>query len=1079
MATKAALAKLARPTLTKPVQRERLFALLDSAAQHPVTWITAPGGSGKSTLVASYLDAQELPCIWYQCDEGDADLATFFYYMGLAAKLAAPRHRKPLPLLTPEYLAGVPTFTRRYFEILCSRLQPSPATDGRLPGFVIVLDNYQDVPTEAAFHDMIATALTSICADIHVVVLSRELPPPSLARLQSNGKIATLDNNDLRFTVDESSELMARRRPLPDPELVVRMHARTEGWVAGIILMQERAGLEWDGITSFADLASDRVFDYFAGELFNHKEKDIQEFLLKTAMLPMLSVSLAEKLTGLAAAGDILASLNRHHYFTEKLSGSGQDYRYHPLFREFLLSRAVSEFSADRVARLQRDAALLLEQSGQRDDAALLYAKSGDHDSLARMVACHGRELLLQGRSRTLAEWLACIPGEILDHDPWLLYWNGISSFPLDLPRSRSFLEKALTAFRADGDPSGCYLAWAAIVDTHVFGDEWKPLDDCLVDFDELQRSFPSFPTLDTELIVSSRMLLSLTLRKTDQPHRVELWLQRVTGLLQLKPSFDIQMDTVFCMSIYYLWRGEYDKNALLLERAAVEVRHRQPSPFALIRIKLMKGIHCWITAGYQEALQVLTEGLEISANSGVHIYDSLLWSFKAAAELAPGNLANAELALQQQLRSLLGMENALNVFFYHVNASWLALLCNNPSRAAGHLEAVSGQIERMGTPYYRALWHIGMAQAAFMQGRTGEATTLVRTAHRISLSMKSQVMEWYSLLLEAWFLLQDGMRSEGLLALHRGFGLGRRHGYLHLEFYQPAVMGFLCATALEERIEPEYVKGLIRKLHLAPPVTDSGVEPSAALLEEWPYPVKVYTLGRFEIIRDSEPLPFSGKEQKKPLELLKSLIAFGGRDVPEERLTDVLWPDADGDQARKSFETTLSRLRRLLGRDDVVTCRTRQLTINPLYCWVDSLALRHIFDRAQALADDQSVLSCEKALGLNKGAFLPADSALPWVLSSRETLKNRLLRIVLAAGRQNERVGEWEKASELYTKGIETDSLAEEFYRRLMICQKRLGNHADAVRSYKRCRSLLQSELGIEPSPETTAVYTAIIQQQ
>ena len=66
--------------------------------------------------------------------------------------------------------------------------------------------------------------------------------------------------------------------------------------------------------------------------------------------------------------------------------------------------------------------------------------------------------------------------------------------------------------------------------------------------------------------------------------------------------------------------------------------------------------------------------------------------------------------------------------------------------------------------------------------------------------------------------------------------------------------------------------------------------------LEEWPYPIKIYTLGRFEIIRDDEPLHFSGKEQKKPLELLKALIAFGGRDVPEERLTDALWPDADGD---------------------------------------------------------------------------------------------------------------------------------------------------------------------------------------
>ena len=61
-------------------------------------------GSGKTALTASYLDNGKFPCLWYRMDEGDGDIATFFYYLGLAAKKASPRKRKPLPLLTPEYL---------------------------------------------------------------------------------------------------------------------------------------------------------------------------------------------------------------------------------------------------------------------------------------------------------------------------------------------------------------------------------------------------------------------------------------------------------------------------------------------------------------------------------------------------------------------------------------------------------------------------------------------------------------------------------------------------------------------------------------------------------------------------------------------------------------------------------------------------------------------------------------------------------------------------------------------------------------------------------------------------------------
>lgn len=70
--------------------------------------------------------------------------------------------------------------------------------------------------------------------------------------------------------------------------------------------------------------------------------------------------------------------------------------------------------------------------------------------------------------------------------------------------------------------------------------------------------------------------------------------------------------------------------------------------------------------------------------------------------------------------------------------------------------------------------------------------------------------------------------------------------------------------------------------------------------MESWPYPIKIHTLGKFEIIKDGRPLVFAGKVQKKPLEILKAVIAFGGRDVPVDTITDALWPDADGDLRKK-----------------------------------------------------------------------------------------------------------------------------------------------------------------------------------
>lgn len=131
------LVKITRPQVAGVVKRERLFRLIDAGQPAPALWVSAPAGSGKSTLISSYLDSRQIPCIWYQIDEQDCDAAAFFYYLGLAVKQASPRHHTPLPLLTPEYLPGLATFAKRYFETLNSRLSPP---------FLLVFDNLQDLP---------------------------------------------------------------------------------------------------------------------------------------------------------------------------------------------------------------------------------------------------------------------------------------------------------------------------------------------------------------------------------------------------------------------------------------------------------------------------------------------------------------------------------------------------------------------------------------------------------------------------------------------------------------------------------------------------------------------------------------------------------------------------------------------------------------------------------------------------------------------------------------------------------------------------------------------------------------------
>jgi two-component SAPR family response regulator len=145
----------------------------------------------------------------------------------------------------------------------------------------------------------------------------------------------------------------------------------------------------------------------------------------------------------------------------------------------------------------------------------------------------------------------------------------------------------------------------------------------------------------------------------------------------------------------------------------------------------------------------------------------------------------------------------------------------------------------------------------------------------------------------------------------------------------------------------------------------------------------------------------------------------------------------------------------------------------------VDSLVLENLFGKIGKSPADQVEKLCEKAVSLYEGPLLPSDSDLQWVTPRREMMKNSLLRIIGVAGGHCEQTGQWKKAVEYYLKGLDADNLAEEFYQRLMVCHQRLGNNANAVKTYNRCRALLQEHLGIEPSAKTQAIYSSIVKTQ
>jgi DNA-binding SARP family transcriptional activator len=315
---------------------------------------------------------------------------------------------------------------------------------------------------------------------------------------------------------------------------------------------------------------------------------------------------------------------------------------------------------------------------------------------------------------------------------------------------------------------------------------------------------------------------------------------------------------------------------------------------------------------------------------------------------------------------------------------------------------------------------------------------------------------------IEAYLARWEGDVARCRLLLADAFALARRvNGLWRDGRLFRRVLPTMCGEALSAGIEPDYVRSLIRRFGLRPPSQDD---------EAWPWPVKIYTLGGFEILRDGRLLEFPHKAPRKQLLVLKALLAFGGRDVPSRRLTDAIWPDEDGDASWRALGVNLARLRTLLGSQDAITVSDERISLNLDRCWWDARAFERL------CAEDSAGLRDADPLRLYRGPFLAGDSDQPWSVQLRERLRTRFVRYLQRRAARLEAESAWPGAAELYLRGIETEDLAEELYQGLMRCYRELGRPAEGLAVYRRLRQTLSVVLGIAPTARSDALYRSLV---
>lgn len=1047
-------AKVSRPSLRGVLDRERLFCALDTARDSGTAiWIAGPAGAGKTTLAASYLQSRDLSQVWCRVDEGDADVAAFFYYLGLAGQASSPRKRKPLPLLTAEYTPGLPTFARRYFRDLYARLTAP---------FAVVFDNYHSLPHSSPVHLAVRIAVEEMPEGGCLMVIGRDPPHEEFATFLAGRNMTVLGAETLNLTLDETKGIVAAwgHAGVPDGEIRV-IHEMTHGWIAGVFLLREQFSSMTKGFLPTGMAPRRVVFDYLAAEVFRKMPSDVQEFLLKTALFPEMSVDMARRLTGLAGAGEILRDLNQRNYFTERHHIRVDTYGYHSLFREFLLSQAPTRLGADGFVQAQVDAAEILDSVGQVEAAFDLFSDTGRSDQMAKLVAIHAPAFMAQGRHVTLENWFQALPGDLVDGNPDLLFWRGVNQVPLSPPTARGYLEASFRKHRTDGNRLGMLLGLSSIIDTFLY--EWgdfRPLDRWISELDEVLAGFSDWPSPELEARVGTGAFLALWSRQPQHP-QLRAWEDRLEALIFGIEDPDQRIMIGARLAQYCTMTGEFAKGERLLNSLRSSVKAQTTSPLSLVTWWFVKAIYGWLYAVPGKCAECVEQGLRISRETGVHVCDYLLLSQRVYGSLTEGNTGEAQKDLDRMADRLVE-SRFLDAALYHYLYSWYAILRDDVPVALEHLKTSLRNVTHAGVPFVEGLVRVAMAQMWHETAAHREAGEELRRASKIAAGMGSSHLKYMCLVAAANFELERGNEKQGLDSLRKAFEVGRRSQYINFPWWRSSVMGRLTAKAIESGIEVDYAKNLAKRRGLRPELRTAGQK-------AWPWPVKIYMLGQFKILLEDQEIRFSRKAREKPLQLFKALIALGGDQVPERRLADLLWPDSEGDAAHHTLGITLYRLRRLLGQRPAIKRVGRTLTIVRDECWVDVWEFQRLLEladeaRASAGRDGYCRLARE-AIETYRGQFLPNEANEPWALPVQERLREEFIGSACALGAHLEGRGEWSEAIAVFQDALAKEPLAEPLWQQILRLLVSRGLMAEARRMYARYRETLSAETGTDPS--------------
>jgi ATP/maltotriose-dependent transcriptional regulator MalT/DNA-binding SARP family transcriptional activator len=966
---------------------------------------------------------------------------------------------------------------------------------------VVVFDDAETVAAAPAAVRLIDELLRARDLPLSVAVASRTPLPLRVAKLRVEGRLQEIAVADLVLSADECEDLLRLRhgRDLPDGRVEAVMD-QTAGWPLGVAL----AGLAADA-PGDAPVPRETLFPFLAEEVVDRLEPSLSEGLVDASVPPELTPQLVEAL-GLPPG--FMDAVERVGLFTARQSDEPDSRAFHPLLRDFLLSRLVSERPVERQRELHATTAQWLARRGRHAEGIDHLLEAGDWGAALAALASVGQELLRTAPA-TVRDVLGRLPTEAAAEPDYLiltgqLEW-GAGNHEASLPHLRA----AIAAFAERGDQANAWLARLVLADSLLsvgrfeealeLGDGWEEhpgasavgvawyvvvvlmllgrsdeglaLDDRLcadprsIPFRYLEqmallsydlpagRSQPAFArlrsTIDAlELDSSPRGPLPTLLAAAAL---AELDVGAIDAAMELFDRCEHESDR---LGVGFIARDMYLQRAALLARrgdvAAAELElaragERRGTGWRGVSRHKAEALVATARGDAQQALAAGERALTRAAPG------PLLYRTWTAIDMAPVLTAGG--APETGRRALVDALNELDELF----------------------PGARGQ-------YHRARLRAALAASEFTSGQRAAAYDDLRSAWEAAGDGNVDLVraQWPTLRPLVWQALADGVLEPAtVLDAIAEARLGGDVLAAFVDHPRAAVRREALASALASG-HP----GVLGRLSELTGDSDRQVAAAASAaaerVREDPPPLRFELLGRFRVRRGGWELPSDAWERPMASRLVRYLVARG-TVVTEDELFEAFWADRPADTARRHLAVAVSRARKVLdlpgaGSSAIeVSERTYQLRLRDRDT-VDAVEFEQAATAALRKDGADRREALEHAAAVWGGEPLPEDRYAPWSFAWRERLLERYVSVLSALVTLQLAAGDDSEALRWGTRLLDVDELNEQAHRTLMVAYARAGRTKQALRQYLECRRALVRGLGVEPSEQTVRLHACIL---